>query len=152
MFGILEDEHVVVTGLLALGSQQLKLLERLPVNFSEGDLHVEVQHIEGILELIDLVVEDGEFLDGASILFFEQDGQQFLGDVIENFDNLDLVFEFLLQEGGTLAQVAVEDEDFILDHVEVGFGQKRLPRFVDFSIVGLEIVTADFDVLVDVQV
>lgn len=152
MFGILEDEHVVVTGLLALGSQQLKLLERLPVNFSEGDLHVEVQHIEGILELIDLVVEDGEFLDGAGILFFEQDGQQFLGDVIENFDNLDLVFEFLLQEGGTLAQVAVEDEDFILDHVEVGFGQKRLPRFVYFSIVGLEIVTADFDVLVNVQV
>ena len=40
-------------------------MERLFIFFPERNVHVEVEHVKGVLQLVDLVVESGELADGS---------------------------------------------------------------------------------------
>lgn len=92
------DEHVVIASLLCFIGQDLQLFEDVFVNTSERNLQVETQNIEAILNKIDFVIKDGEFLESFDVLIFKKIHDYSVLNSAKDFNNFDFVLYLFLQD------------------------------------------------------
>ena len=112
-----KDEYVVVALFLRLMSDALQILEALHENGLQRHFYVEIKHAVLVVHEVELIVKQGKFLQGLSVIRGDQSFQKFILYLIVEFYHFHFVLYLFLYEVSSLSEIVVKEVDLVLNEL-----------------------------------